>query len=66
MTRATLAEIDGLSLKNTKRMPHPVDLSRWSDAGYIRIDLDDDCFRLTPSGRLASKSFAGQSNVEAA
>lgn len=66
MPRATLAEIDGLSIKDTKRMPHPADLSRWYDAGFVRIDLDYDCFRLTPEGKTAAHSLAGQSSVEVA
>jgi hypothetical protein len=46
----TIRELDGLNVTDSKRMPHPVDLSRWSDAGLYRIDADLGVFRLTSKG----------------
>lgn len=51
MRRASLAEHDGLTYRTASaRLAHPVDLSRWLENGWIRIDLDGDCFRLTDDG----------------
>lgn len=54
--RATLAELDGLSIKNVRRMPHPVELRDWADSNFYTIDLENDCFRLTDRGCEAVKS----------
>ena len=48
--RATLAEHDGLSFRDTARMAHPVDLADWQERGLIRIDVDAGCFRLSKAG----------------
>jgi hypothetical protein len=57
---AMLKDLDGLSFRNNSaNLPHPVDLSRWYDAGYYRIDTANDCFRLTEAGKLAALGFAG-------
>ena len=54
MARATLAELDSLSFKNAARMPHPVELMRWREAGYYEHDLEYSVFRLTPLGKMAN------------
>lgn len=57
----TLKDLDGLSFRNNSaNLPHPVDLSRWYDAGYYRIDTKSDCFRLTEAGKIAALSLAGE------
>lgn len=57
----TLGELDGLIFRNnSKNLPHPVDLQRWSDAGYYYIDPDNDCFRLTALGKDLAKREASQ------
>lgn len=44
-----IAELDGLSIKDADRMPHPVELARWS--GLYEIDADMGVFRLTEKAR---------------
>lgn len=40
-TRITnIKDLHNLSIKDTKRMPHPCLLSRWSDMGLYKIDVD--------------------------
>lgn len=34
-----LRDLDGLSIKDAKRMPHPVDLKRWERQYEIDINL---------------------------
>lgn len=50
---ADLAKMDGLSFKDSKAYPHPVEMARWRDAGFYALDLERGCFRLTPAGRAA-------------
>lgn len=59
MKRATLAEHDGLPLRNAARQAHPCDLSYWRDRGWIAHDLDASCFRLTDTGRERTKQNCG-------
>lgn len=51
MTRATLAEHDGLPLRSASRHAHVCDLGYWEEREWIIIDLDADCYRLTVAGR---------------
>lgn len=52
--RVTLPEMDGLLFRrNSRRLPHPVELARWTEAGFYTVDADNDCFRLTAKGRAA-------------
>jgi len=45
-TRITkLEDLDGLSIKDAARMPHPCDLVKWS--GRYTIDLDLGVFRVS-------------------
>ena len=41
-----LADLDGLSIKDAKRMPHPTLLREWSDAGLYTIDVDLGVFKV--------------------
>lgn len=40
-------ELNGVSIKDTKRMPHPADLARWTREGLYYIDADVGIFRVT-------------------
>lgn len=42
-----IRDLDGLSIRDAQRMPHPSDLGRWSEAGLFYIDTDLGVFRLT-------------------
>jgi hypothetical protein len=53
-TRATFAQIDGLSFRDAARMPHCTDLVRWQEAGLVEIDADIGVFRLTAAGKAAA------------
>ena len=54
----SIKDLDGLSIRDAKRMPHPIELARWSAAKLYTIDVDLGVFRLTDSGRsqIAIKS----------
>jgi len=41
-----IEDLDGLSIKDAKRMPHPVDLCKWRELGLYWIDLDLSVFRV--------------------
>lgn len=41
-----LAELDGLSIKDAKHMPHATLLRRWSDAGLYTIDTNLGVFKV--------------------
>lgn len=49
-----IEELDGLSIKDTKNMPHPVELTRWREAGLYYNDLERGVFRLTDKGRAVA------------
>lgn len=49
-----LKNLDGLSVKDAKNMPHPTKLSEWTRLGYYEIDADKGVFRLTKQGRSVS------------
>lgn len=52
MRHARLSEVDGLPLKGSgDRLPHPVELSRWEAAGWIKYDYDHYAIHLTEAGR---------------
>lgn len=46
-----ISDLDGMSIKDAARMPHPADLARWSAEGLFWIDTDAGLFR-TVRGRL--------------
>jgi hypothetical protein len=48
----TLAELDGLSIKDAARIPHPVDLGKWT--GRYWIDVDLGVFRVKDEWRRAT------------
>lgn len=54
MIRAKLSEIDGLSVKDVKRLPHPIELADWKERGLYEID--GEYLRLTPAGRAAARA----------
>lgn len=55
MTRVTdLRDMDGLPFTPEARLPHPVDLARWTESGLVGIDADAGRFMLTPAGREAA------------
>lgn len=60
-----IAELDGLSIKDAARMPHPVELVRWS--GLYEIDADMGVFRLTDEARaqIAVKAAPKPSEADA-
>lgn len=41
-----LADLDGLSIKDAKRMPHATLLAKWSDAGLYTIDVNLGVFKV--------------------
>ena len=47
----SLRDLDGMSLRHSDGMPHPVDLMIWSESGYYTIDLVNDRFVLTEKGK---------------
>ena len=52
--RRTLENIDGLTLAgNARYLPHPCDLARWTEAGWLAIDVASGPtrFALTNEGR---------------
>lgn len=51
-----LAALDGTSIKDSRSIPHPVDLARWSDQGLYTIDCVPSVFRLTDKGRALSRA----------
>lgn len=52
--RAQLHEMHGLHLlSGESRLPHPVDMRRWEDAGLISFDAETLQFSLTNDGRKA-------------
>lgn len=57
--RATLAEHDALPFRPSARHAHPADLAHWQGRGWIRIDIDSDCFRLTDSGKARVRQCCG-------
>lgn len=58
--RASLIEHDGLTFRTgSARHAHPVDLANWYEKGWIRLDLEADCFRLTDAGRAAAEARRG-------
>lgn len=59
MTKATLAGHEGLSLKASQLMANACDLTRWEQRGWIGIDLDAGCFRLTRAGREQANTSCG-------
>lgn len=48
--KTILSNLNGMSLKNVKSLPHPTFLKKWSDNGYYFIDEDLYVFKLTKSG----------------
>jgi hypothetical protein len=44
----SLLELDGLSVTDSQRMPHPSRLAQWE--GFYEIDADKGVFRLTGAG----------------
>ena len=56
--RTSLAEVDGLTYRgNSARIPF--EITEWLESGLVDIDLPNDCFRLTESGRAAAEATNG-------
>jgi hypothetical protein len=52
MGRPALADMDGFKLKTPQAgWPLNTDREFWERRGFIDVDLEHDCFRLTPFGR---------------
>lgn len=59
MARANLAQHDGLALSgNSSRIAHPATLCEWIEAGYLTLDLEFSCFRVTEKARAALSKMA--------
>lgn len=41
-----IADLDGMSIKDASRMPHPTLLSEWQALGLYQIDTDLGVFRV--------------------
>lgn len=48
-----LRMMDGLSFYAADMLPHPVEMSRWAEAGWYVADVDRGVLRLTDAGRRA-------------
>jgi len=50
--RVSLKNLDGLSIKDAKRIPHPCDLMDWLEKGFYYIDTELSVFKLTETGKI--------------
>ena len=53
-----LADYDGVPFRS-KALPHTGILSRWHDAGLVRLDVDNGRLVLTEAGRRIAYEGAG-------
>jgi hypothetical protein len=54
--RTDLAGMEGLLIGDSLAYPHPVELTRWREAGLIAMDLDRGVCRLTQAGKARLKA----------